>query len=155
MRHIRAYYSLWATAAILLLGAAGRGADLTLLNGNVDLTISSATAGQQPDQAMDETCQLSWTTLLTDPVKKIVVSTNLAGPRFSLSLRATNVNSGHGTAMGAFVLGTSASDLVVSIPPNLTAGDPGQCNLRYTATATAANGTGSDSHTVTFTITDQ
>jgi hypothetical protein len=151
----RAYRTLGALAASLLYCAVGRGADLTLLNGDVNLVISSATAGQQPDAVTSESCQLRWTTLPADATKKIVVGTALVSPRFSLTVRALNVNSGHGTSAGIIPLSASAADLIVSIPPNLTVGDPGECTLRYAASATAAGGTGSDNHTVTFTILDQ
>jgi hypothetical protein len=151
----RAIQRLLAIAAVLLLCASGRGADLTLLNGDVNLVISSATAGQQPDPVTNETAQLNWTTLVADPIKKIVASTNQGSPHFTLTLRAIGVNSGHGTALGQIAVTPVPADLIGSIPADITAGDPGQCSLRYTASATAANGTGTDSHTVTFTILDQ
>jgi hypothetical protein len=146
---------LSATAALLLLCAAGRGADLTIVNGDVDLTISSASAGQQPDPVMNESCQLRWTTLVTDPTQKIVVSSDLPSPRYTLTLQALNVSAGDGASAGIVPLSTIASDFVVGIPANLPPGDPGECTLRYRASATAAGGTGSDGHTITFTILAQ
>ncbi|HEY3296331.1 MAG TPA: hypothetical protein VGL38_12965 [bacterium] len=150
-----AFHSVSVLTAILLLTAVVRGADLAVLNGDVELTVSSATAGQQPIAATSETCQLQWTTLVADATKKITAQSSLATPSFVLTVNAVSISAGDGTAAGPVTLSTSAGDLIVNIPAGVLVSDPGTCTLRYTASATAANGTGSDSHTITFTIVDQ
>lgn len=142
-------------AAAIVAASVGRAADVAILSGDVSLTVTTAAAGQQPSAVIDESAQLEWTTLLTDPVKKIIAQTNLAGANFTLSVRAVSISSGDGTGAGAVVLSTTPADLVVDVPAGIEAVDPGTCTLRYTASATAASGSGSDHHSVTFTITDQ
>jgi hypothetical protein len=139
----------------MLLTSLGQAADVAILNGDVSLTITTAAAGQQPPAVTDETGQLEWTTLVTDPVKKIIAQTNLASPSFTLSVRAVNISAGDGTGAGAVMLSTTPADLVVDIPAGIQPLDPGTCTLRYTASATVTGGAGTDNHSVTFTITDQ
>ncbi|MCX6601593.1 MAG: hypothetical protein NT025_08530 [bacterium] len=146
--------TLAATAAIFL-SSLGQAADVAILNGDVSLTITTAAAGQQPPAVTDETGQLEWTTLVTDAVKKIIAQTNLAGPSYTLSVRAVNISAGDGTGAGAVVLSTTPADLVVDIPSGIQPLDPGTCTLRYAASATVTGGAGTDNHSVTFTITDQ
>jgi hypothetical protein len=144
-----------AATAVMLLCSWGQAADVAILNGDISLNITTAAAGQQPPAVTDETGQLEWTTLVADPVKKIIAQTNLASPSYVLSVRAVNISSGDGTGAGAIVLSTSPADLVVDIPSGIQPVDPGICTLRYTASATATGGAGTDNHSVTFTITDQ
>jgi hypothetical protein len=139
----------------MLFFGVGQSADVSVLNGDVELTISSATAGQQPNPVTDEVCQLQWSTLVSDPTQKITVRTNLATPGFSLIVRAVNVSAGDGAAAGDISLSTTATDFIVDIPAGVPVGDPGTCTVRYTASSTASDGTGSDIHTVTFTIVNQ
>ena len=150
----KAFPTLAAMAAILLTSL-GQAADVAILNGDVSLTITTAAAGQQPPAVTDETGQLEWTTLVTDAVKKIITQTNLAGPSYTLSVRAISISAGDGTGAGAVVLSTTPADLVVDIPSGIQPLDPGTCTLRYTASATVTGGAGTDNHSVTFTITDQ
>jgi hypothetical protein len=150
-----AIHSVSALLAVLICSAVVRGADVAVLNGDANLTISFATAGQQPASTTNEACQLQWTTLPADATKKITVQSSLATPSFTLTVSAVNVSAGDGTAAGIVTLGTTAADLVVSIPAGVLIADPGTCTLHYAASATAANGTGSDNHTITFTIVDQ
>jgi len=150
----KAFHTLAAMAAILLTSL-GQAADVAILNGDVSLTITTAAAGQQPPAVTDETGQLEWTTLVTDAVKKIVTQTNLAGPSYTLSVRAVSISAGDGTGAGAVALSTTPADLVVDIPSGIQPLDPGTCTLRYAASATVTGGAGTDNHSVTFTITDQ
>ena len=150
-----AFHSVSLLAATLFIAAEAGGADVTVLNGDVDLTISSATAGQEPAAASSEACQLQWTTLVADATKKITAQSNNATPSFALKLSAVNVSAGDGTPAGQVTLSTTAEDLVVDIPAGVLVSNPGTCTLHYQASATAANGTGSDAHTITFTIVDQ
>jgi hypothetical protein len=131
------------------------GADISILNGNINLTISSTVAGQDPSPAINGTGQLQWSTLELDPTKKITAQTSLGSPKFILTDRAVNISSGDGTAAGEITLTISASDFVVDIPAGIPIGDPGICTLQYKASATASDGTGTDVHTITYTIIDQ
>ena len=146
-------FSILAVCALFV--KIGWGADISVLNGDASLTISTATAGMEPDADTDESCQLQWSTLLTDPTQKITAQTNIASPNFTLKVQAVSVSAGDGTSAGQITLSTSAQDVVVSIPADIAPGDPGTCTLRYTASANASDGTGSDVHTVTYTILDQ
>jgi hypothetical protein len=142
-------------AACALFVKIGLGADISVLNGDASLTISTATAGMEPDAEIDESCQLQWTTLISDPTKKITAQTNVVSPNFTLKVQAVSVSAGDGTSAGQITLSTSGQDVVVSIPADIAPGDPGTCTLRYTASANASDGTGSDVHTIIYTILDQ
>jgi hypothetical protein len=136
-------------AACLAAAATGEGADITLTGGNVTLTISAATAGLNPDQATDNTCTLTWTTLAGDPVQKITVESDLPTPRFTLQGQALGVTGG---AAAGLVTMSTPRDFITNIPANTS---NGQATLGYQAGATAAQGTGSDVHNITYTITAQ
>ena len=119
--------------------------EVAIVGGNLTLTINTATAGSNPDDATDNTtCDLNWTT--NEVGKKITVATNLVSPTFTLAVVAQNVTGG--TAAPSVTLSTTATDFVTGI-----ATTTGTSDLSYTASATAAQGTGSDVHTVTYTIT--
>jgi molybdopterin-binding protein len=120
--------------------------EAAISGGNLTLTINTATAGQEPDDAVDNTtCDLAWTT--NESSKKITVETDLASQNFTLKVVAQNVTGG--TAASEVTLSTTAGDFVTGV-----ATTTGGCDLQYTASATAAQGTGSDVHTVTYTLTD-
>lgn len=118
--------------------------ELALTGGNITLTISTATAGQQPNDATNTACHLNWTT--NETPRKITVATSLASPVFTLRVLAQSVSGG--TAAPQVTLTNTAADFVTGISRTV-----GTCTLGYTASATAAQGTGSDVHTVTYTLT--
>ncbi len=119
--------------------------ELALTGGNITLTINSAAAGSDPNDATNATCTLAWTTNETS--KKITVVSSLASQNFALKVLATGISGG--TAAPEVTVDNSADDLVTAV-----ATTTGGCTLSYTAQATAAQGTGSDVHTtVTYTIT--
>ncbi len=120
--------------------------EAAITGGDFELTINTATAGQEPDDAVDNTtCDLDWTT--NEATKKITVETDLAAPTFSLKVLAQNVTGG--TAAAEVTLSTTPTNFVTGVDKTV-----GGCDLQYTASATAAQGTGSDVHTVTYTLTD-
>jgi hypothetical protein len=120
--------------------------EVAISGGNITLTINSATAGSNPDDAVDNsTCDLAWTT--NELSKKISVATSNGAPNFTLKVVAQNIVGG--VAAPEVTLSTTAEDFVTGIAMAV-----GNCDLQYTASATAAQGTGSDMHTVTYTITD-
>ena len=119
--------------------------ELAISGGPVTLTINSATAGSEPDDATDNTtCDLLWTT--NQASKKITVATDLTPQKFTLKVVAQSVTGG--SAASEVTLSTTAQSFVTGV-----ATTTGGCDLAYTASATAAQGTGSDGHTVTYTIT--
>jgi hypothetical protein len=118
--------------------------ELALTGGNVTLTISTATAGQQPDSATNSTCTLAWTTNQAN--RKITAATSLATQNFALKVLAQSVTGG--AAAPEVTLSNTAADFVTGVSKSV-----GGCTLRYTASATAAQGTGSDVHIVTYTLT--
>lgn len=119
--------------------------ELAIGGGNITLTINSATAGSDPDDATDNsTCDLAWTT--NEATKKITVETDQAAPTFELRVVAENVVGG--TACAEVTLSTSAADFVTNVSTTT-----GSCDLAYTASATAGQGTGSDVHAVLYTVT--
>lgn len=119
--------------------------ELAISGGNLTLTISSANAGSELDDATDNTsCDLAWTT--NESSRKITVATDLGSPSFTLKVVAQNVSGG--TAASEVTLSTTAADFVTGVSQTT-----GSCDLAYTASATAAQGTGSDVHTVTYTVT--
>ncbi len=118
--------------------------ELAITGGNKTLTISTATAGSNPNAATNAECTMAWTT--NDTTKKITVVTSLASPKFTLKVTATGVTGG--TAAPQVTLSTTAQNFVTGV-----ATTTGGCTLSYVASATAAQGTGSDVHTVTYTIT--
>ncbi|MBN2373434.1 hypothetical protein JXL19_06595 [bacterium] len=120
--------------------------EVSISGGGVTLTINSATAGSEPNSSADNTtCDLLWTTNQTN--KKITVVSSLGAPKFTLKALAENVSGG--TAASEATLSTTAADFVTGI-----ATTTGNCDIKYTASATASAGTGTDSHTITYTLTD-
>ncbi len=120
--------------------------EAAITGGDLILTINSATAGSEPDDAVDNTtCDLAWTT--NEATKKITVETDLVAPTFALKALAQNVTGG--TAAIEVTLSTTATNFVTGVDKTT-----GGCDLQYTASATAAQGIGSDIHKVTYTLTD-
>ena len=118
--------------------------ELAVTGDDITLTISSATAGQNPNQATNNTCGLEWTVNTTN--KKITVATNQATFAHALRVQAASVSGG--TSAGEVTISDTAQDLVTGVATTL-----GTCTLNYRATATAAQGTQSVAHTITYTIT--
>jgi predicted secreted Zn-dependent protease len=120
--------------------------ELAITGGNLTLTINSATPGSGLDDAEDSTtCDLGWTT--NSGTKKITVATDLAEPSFTLKVTAANVSGG--TSAGQVTLSTTAQNFVTGVSQVA-----GTCDLDYVASAEVTDGTGTDTHTVTYTLTD-
>lgn len=119
--------------------------EISITGGNIELTIDTATAGSDPDDEVDTTCDLAWTTNETS--KKITVVSSLASQDFTLKVLATNISGG--TAAAQVTITDEAQDFITAVATTV-----GNCDLEYTASATAAQGTGNDVHTtITYTIT--
>ena len=137
-----AYAANSATHAVTVTVAAIN--EVSVSGGALTLTINTATAGSNPDDATDsESHDLLWTT--NEASKKITVETDLVSPTFTLAVNASSVSGG--TSAGSITTTTTAQDFVTGVATTI-----GSCDLAYTASATAAEGTGSDAHTITYTL---
>jgi hypothetical protein len=97
--------------------------------------------------ARDESAALAWSTNGAD--RKITVESDLASPRYTLSVAAFDVRGG-GSALGSVVLDAAngAQDLISGISR-----ETADAHLEYVARADVADGIGSETHTVTYTLT--
>ena len=114
-----------------------------------NLIISTATAGQEPDPVIDESCGLRYSKGAGEPTMKVTARTNHAGPQFDLQVEAFNAENGNPT--GVVNLSTTSQDLITDV----TAVSNKSCDLRYRAVSATSDGTGSETHTVTYTIVAQ
>ncbi len=119
--------------------------EIAITGGSVTLTINSATAGVDPNNDVDATTGLLWTSNQTG--KKATIQSDLAGPNFTLKAVATGVTGG--TAASEVTVSTTAQDFITGIATTTGSG-----TIQYTGMATSAEGTGSDIHTITITIVD-
>ncbi len=128
---------------------------LTVVGGDLTLTIDSAIAGSQPQSVTNTATRLDWATNGSENTFKITVFTACPGQSFSLYLVTTGVVEGTAQPERTLTDGMAAVDLVREIGKNIT----GTGTLQYRAEATVAQGTsatnGDDIHTVTFTLTAQ
>lgn len=119
--------------------------EIAITGGSVTLTINSATAGADPNNDIDATTGLLWTSNESD--KKATIQSDLAGPNFALKAVATGVTGG--SAASEVTISTTAQDFITGISTTIGSG-----TIQYTGMATSAQGTGSDIHTITITIVD-
>lgn len=119
--------------------------ELAIVGGNVTLTINTSTAGSDPNNDVDATAGIVWTSNETG--KKATIQTDLAAPTFTLKAVATGVSGG--SAASEVTVSTTPQDLITGIATTTGSG-----TIQYTSIATSAQGTGSDVHTVTITIVD-
>jgi hypothetical protein len=123
--------------------------EINIDGASVTLTVSSATAGSNPDQASDSTTY-DLTTNCAANAKKITGVLNTAMPA-GLTLQANMTAPSGATSAGATTLTASAADLVTLID----AGASSNVALAFTLDATAAAGVvASASKTCTLTIAD-
>jgi len=123
-----------------------------VIAGNVSLTINSATAGSNPDDATGSTTY-AFTTNSTGGTTKISASTsvNLSTLGTGLSLAVDATAPSGGTGAGSQTLSTTDVDVVTAIP----AVADGSSALDYTLSALATTGpVASTNITVTYTITN-
>jgi hypothetical protein len=119
--------------------------EISIAGGSLTLTINSATAGVDPNNDIDATTGLLWTS--NEAGKKATIQTDLAAPVFTLKALATGVSGG--TAAAELTVSTTAQDFITGIATTTGSG-----TIQYTGVATSAQGTGSDIHTITITIVD-
>jgi hypothetical protein len=145
----------YSVVAVAFMGSMSLAANVSILNGGIDLVVSTASAGSEPDPDIDQSAQLQWDNWPNSAsIKKITVQTNLASPQFVLSVQAVNITPSDGFSAGEVTVLTTASDFINSIPAKDSPNNA-TCDLRYKASVLAADGTGADTHTITYTITDQ
>jgi len=121
-------------------------------SGVVSLSISGVgvVAGVNQMTVTDQSTTLSWGA--NTSTAKISVKTNLATQKYTLQVQAVNINgvpSSSGITAPVVTLSTTSTDFMTGIGLKR-----GTCNLLYTGIALASAGKGSDSHTITFTITN-
>ncbi len=139
-----------AVGSILSWTGVAPAGELLIEGGDVSLTVSSATAGQDPDPAVDETTSnLKYSKGGTDPTMKITVVGSAGVHPFTLKVEA--INAGAGSPTGEVIVGTTAQDLVTNITTLVFR----YCDLRYTLAPLASDGTGADTYTTTYSITAQ
>jgi len=131
--------------------------DIYVTGGDITLTVIPASDGS-PTSVSNSGCDLYWITNSNRP-KKITVQTNLASPRYRLTVEGQNVEelaadpkSGKaGTPAGVVVLAGLTPRLFIDQIKRVFA----RCDLFYTATASTADLPGSETHTVTYTLLDR
>jgi hypothetical protein len=117
------------------------------VSGTITLTISTATAGSEPDNATDGTATLAWTTNGSGKTIAVNCGTDLpTGVTLSVTGNGKTGGTGSPTFGTVSLTGTNAT-LVANADKMTYTG-----TLLYTATATAAAGTQSLVKTVTYTI---
>jgi len=130
--------------------------------GSLSLTISSATAGSEPDDETDNSTELFWDADF-GITSKMTVSTLCATQAFKLFVDFSVTTFGSGTAgteQGEIELfdGMLDTDIFRDIPSTLP-GRTGNATLTYRVSATVADGNslenGDDFHTVTYTLLAQ
>jgi hypothetical protein len=111
------------------------------------LTVSTATAGSEPDDATDNSTTYAVTTNGTN--KKITGAINSAMPA-NTTLQVNLTAPTGGSSAGAVTLTTTAADLVTGITQQAESG----LTVTYTLSATVSAGVvASDTRTVTLTLT--
>jgi len=121
-------------------------------SGVVSLNITGAgvVAGASQMTVTDQSTTLSWSA--NTSTAKISVNTSLSSPKFTLQVQAvsvTGVPSAAGISAPNVTLSTTSQDFMTGVGLKR-----GTCNLLYTGIALASAGDGSESHTITFTITN-
>lgn len=121
-------------------------------SGVVSLSITGAgvVAGVDQMTVTNQSTTLSWGA--NTSTAKISVNTNLASQKYQLQVQAvsiTGVPSSAGITAPVVTVTSTSTDFMTGIGLKR-----GTCSLLYTGIALASQGIGSDSHTITFTITN-
>lgn len=118
--------------------------------GSLAMTITGAgvPAGQDQMTVVNTASTLRWG--INSSTRKITARSNLTAGAQNFTLRLLAVSPTQGTAAPEVTLTTTARDLMLNVGRSL-----GTSTLQYTGVALASEGTGTDSHTITFTVTNQ
>lgn len=125
----------------------------TLSANALTINVTTAVPGSEPTPVVNTSLQITYSTPKKGNANyKITVSTRCPNQLFALSVVAVNISSGGGSAAPSVTLqdGMLATDFITGIPKN---SGPYTASLQYTSSPLFSNGTGSDSHTVTYTVT--
>jgi hypothetical protein len=117
---------------------------------SLSITGAGAVAGVNQMTATDQSTTLSWGA--NTSTAKISVKTSLVTQKYTLQVQAVNITgvpSATGIVAPVVTLSTTSTDFMTGIGLKR-----GTCKLLYTGIALASKGIGSDSHTITFTITN-
>lgn len=159
----RLKFLLSAAALALALNGPALGADVSThvmtfdfqaineleVTGTPNLTIASAIAGEQPQEATDSSSTCAITT--NGANKRITASIDTAMPAYVTLKVNVAAPSGSGTSQGDVTLATSASNVVTGISP-VADSSPA---ITYKLSATVQAGVlATDTRTVTFTLSD-
>ena len=121
------------------------------VSGNLQITIDTATAGQEPNPETDATSTIDYTTNSATN-KKITGQYAIQSGNDNHLIIEAEITSTSGTSMGQLTLAdTSAIDLVTGLQQCADAGE----TLTYEATATVEQTVGNHVFRVTYTLTDQ
>jgi len=149
-------YRLFCVLALALgAGSPGRAQQISVVGGNLLMTVTTGTAGAQPVAVTNTTASLRWRRQVV--ISKITVAASCPAQRFSLAVLATNLTYGVAAPQVSLFNGMLATDFVLSIPTGGTLNKT--CTLRYTASATYAQGNstelGNDVYSITYTLVAQ
>lgn len=114
------------------------------------ITGTGVVAGVNSMTVTNQSTTLSWGANTSTAL--ISVKTSLSTQKYTLQVQAVNivgVPSSTGITAPVVTLTTTSTNFLTGIGLKR-----GTCNLLYTGTALASKGIGSDSHTITFTITN-
>jgi hypothetical protein len=117
---------------------------------SLSITGAGAVAGVDAMTTSSQSTTLSWGA--NTSTAKIAVKTSLAVQKYVLQVQAINISgvpSSSGIVAPVVTLSTTNKDFLTGIGLKR-----GTCTLLYTGTALASKGIGTDSHTITFTITN-
>lgn len=115
------------------------------------LNVTAAVAGSDPTPVVNTSSQIVYTSGGGRP-SKITVITSCPNQKFSLTVVAGAIPANGGTAAAAVTLSNTmlAADFITNIKKN---SGPFAVTLQYTTAPLISQGTGTDSHTVTYTVT--
>ena len=124
----------------------------TLSSNALTINVTNAVPGSEPTPVVNTSLQITYSTPKKGATYKVTVFTNCPNQKFALSVVAINISSGGGSAAPAVTLRDQmlAADVITGIPKN---SGPFTATLQYTSAPLFSNGAGSDSHTVTYTVT--
>jgi hypothetical protein len=131
--------------------AASKAQSITVGGTAPKLNVTTALPGSEPSPVVSTSSRIVYSSGGGRP-SKVTVMTSCPNQKFSLTVVAGAIPANGGTAAPAVSLvnGMLATDFITSIKKN---SGPFTVTLQYTTTPLMSQGTGTDSHTVTYTVT--
>jgi hypothetical protein len=132
--------------------------DIRVVGGDITISVIPPPTGSVT--VTNDSCDLYWATN-SNRMKKITVQTDLATPRYHLTVDPGNIteivgNPKNGkpgqraSAQPVVLAGLAPIDFIDKIQRIYAT-----CDLVYAATVSAGDGLGSETHTITYTLTDR